>query len=112
VTVPVPPKAENAALEEPRVTVQAVPAWFTVKVWPPMVAVSAREEAPLLVGIATVTIAPPNPVEGVALRPEAVHWQLAPEAETAMEAGPPAEGTVKLEGLIEKEQPGPNCWIL
>jgi hypothetical protein len=102
--------AGNVAPEDPRAAVQAVPVWFTVNVWPPIVTVSTREDTVVLTGIAIVTLPLPVPAEGVALRrPEAVQGQLELEAETVIKAGPPAAGTIKLEGSIEKEQPVLNC---
>lgn len=89
----------------------AVPAWLTVSVCDAMVAVSVREDDDVLGGIVIVTVPLPEPVAGVAPRPDAFHAQVELDAPTAIDALPPAEVASIVVGLIANEHVDPNCVI-
>jgi hypothetical protein len=60
-------------------------------------------------GIVIVTLPFPLPETGVAPSPDALHPHAWLEAVTPMLAVPPAEVTLRLEGLMANEQLEPNC---
>ena len=87
------------------------PVWFTVKVWPAMVAVTTLPSGVEIEGMVTVT-GPLRAPEGgatpnVAL--DAVHGHPSRDAMTFTVAVPPAAVALTLVGLIANEQVEPNC---
>jgi hypothetical protein len=110
-TEPDPPAAGSAALDDPRLTVQAIPVWFTVKVWVAMVAVNTRGEGSPFAGMVKVTLSLPAPAAGVALKPVAVHGHPARDDVTFTVAVPPAAVALTLLGLMASVQVDPNCVI-
>ena len=113
-SVLLPPASPNEPPDESSVTVQLMPAWITVNIWPATVAVSVRDEGAGLDGIVTVTEPSPVPPGGVALRPLAVHAHDASEAVTVTDAMPPDDGAARLGGLMANEQAAlePNSVIV
>ena len=75
-----PPAAPKVALLLPRVTEQMAPAWFTVTVWPAIVAVSVRLAVVPFAGIVIVVLPLPVPAAGAAPRLVAVQEHVESEA--------------------------------
>jgi hypothetical protein len=86
-------------------------AWFTVRVWPAIVAVYPTGVFKAFTGMVTETLPLPVPPAGVAPKPDAVHGQPARDDKTLTERGPPAAGSLTLDGLMANVQTDPN-WVI
>ena len=116
--LPLPPPVATACVEGDTLNVHggggggggAAPAWFTVKVWPPIVTVPLRATS-LFAAAATVMLPLPVPLAPAVTLSHptfavAVHEHDDPLAVTAVVALPPSGGSLALDGEIENVHDG------